>query len=66
MGDFVWTAIDYLGESAIGHAILSADAGRLVAAAVSVVQLLLRRHRPDREQEAAVVLPRCGVGAKPD
>jgi beta-galactosidase len=22
-GDFVWTAIDYLGESAIGHSILS-------------------------------------------
>ncbi len=25
LGDFVWTAIDYLGESGIGHATISAD-----------------------------------------
>ncbi len=27
LGDFVWTAIDYLGESAIGHSILSQTPG---------------------------------------
>jgi beta-galactosidase len=27
LGDFVWTAIDYLGESAIGHSILSQSPG---------------------------------------
>ena len=65
LGDFVWTAIDYLGESGIGHSSIANGQGtRRLLAAVSLVQLLLRRHRPHRKQEAAVLLPRHRLAPK--
>ena len=64
IGDFIWTAIDYLGESGIGHASIRNGPGADVFSAVSVVQLLLRRHRPHWKQEAAIVLPRRSVAAQ--
>ena len=63
LGDFVWTAIDYLGESGIGHAThqSQATAPEEYSQTLSVVQLLLRRHRLDRQQKATVVLSRRGL-----
>ena len=64
IGDFVWTAIDYLGESGIGHASSTNGREAMCSPAVSMVQLLLRRHRPDWKQEAAIVFPRRSVAAQ--
>ncbi len=65
LGDFIWTAIDYLGESGIGHASIHNGPGPdCLQRPLSVVQLLLRRHRPHRQQEAAVLVPRRGVATQ--
>ena len=65
IGDFVWTAMDYFGESGIGHAMPSNEKDGFLDA-VAVVQRVVRRHRRVRFQEAAVLLSRRGLGAQPD
>lgn len=46
IGDFVWTGMDYLGESGIGHTWLEGD--RAVFAPLALVQRQLRRYQHHR------------------
>ena len=43
IGDFVWTAMDYFGESGIGHSTVEQREGQFPQA-VAVVQRVVRRH----------------------
>ena len=64
LGDFVWTGHRLLRRVRDRALASFADPG-MVAPTVSMVHFLLRRHRPGGPQEAAIVLSRCSLGAKP-
>ncbi|WP_431209994.1 hypothetical protein ACQ86N_28425 [Puia sp. P3] len=58
IGDFVWTAMDYLGEAAIGKTTIPARPGGILAVgAVSVAWSLLRGPGYHGMAEAGVSLP---------
>ncbi len=67
IGDFVWTAIDYLGESGIGHASIHEGSEAYM---FSEPYPWFNSYCGDidliGEQEAAIVFSRRGVEAKPD
>ena len=63
IGDFVWTALDYLGEAGIGRAIYPGDGGRLCRGGLD--RLGLRRPGHGRRPQAAELLPGRPVERRP-
>ena len=67
IGDFVWTSIDYLGESGIGKVSIDDATPFFAAQSLALSPGQLRRYRYLRFQAPAVLLPRylCGASDGP-
>ena len=63
IGDFVWTGLDYLGESGTRPRLRRGRGAGRLHGAVAVAHRGQRRHRHPRPPQAAVLLPRGDVAA---